>query len=339
MHSLLFALSGSIGPCARAFHSKSLGVVFGRRFRCSAWTTRRAAMSTASDASSSVGGDVRDVSFRFAGIQMKVTDDKDANLKKAESLISAAVSAGANVIALPECFQSPYSNAAFPAYAEEIPSGPTTQFLSRNARDRAVYIIGGSFPERDNGRLYNTSVAFDPSGKLVAKHRKLHLFDINIPGKMTFKESDTLSPGKSFTTFDTEFGKFGLAICYDLRFPQLALVYGAADVDFLVYPGAFNTTTGPAHWELLLRGRAVDNQMFIAGISPARNPTKEYPYPAWGHSTVIDPWGNVVATTEEDEDVIYADIDLKLVDTVRQQIPVRIQQRSDMYTVAWTQDE
>ena len=123
-------------------------------------------MSTASDASSSVGGDVRDVSFRFAGIQMKVTDDKDANLKKAESLISAAVSAGANVIALPvclrlrssgkalwprsranveeECFQSPYSNAAFPAYAEEIPSGPTTQFLSRNARDRAVYIIGGT---------------------------------------------------------------------------------------------------------------------------------------------------------------------------------------------------
>jgi omega-amidase len=128
-----------------------------------------------------------------------------------------------------------------------------------------------------------------------------------------------------------EYGKFGLGICYDLRFPEYAqLLATTHGCEFLCYPGAFNTTTGPAHWELLLRGRAVDNQLYVAAVSPARDPDSTYQ--AWGHSTVVDPWGSVVSTTEHEEAIVYADIDLSRVHEVRQQIPVRIQRRHDIYS-------
>merc|ERR1711934_861995 len=154
------------------------------------------------------------------------------------------------------------------------------------AKELAVYVIGGSVSERDSeGRIFNTCVIFDPKGEIVGKHRKVHLFDIDIPGKITFKESETLTGGSALTTFDTPWGKVGVGICYDIRFPELALLMRQQGCKLLVYPGAFNQTTGPAHWELLQRARAVDNQVYVAGVSQAR--IHNAGYQAWGHSTVV----------------------------------------------------
>jgi len=280
---------------------------------------------------------------------MKVSTDSELNRQRATTLVAEAASNGAQVIALPECWNCPYSNGAFPKYAETCPEvprahdddagtrsadavGESSLLLAALAKRHGVYLIGGSVPERaTDSRIYNTCLMYGPDGVLLAKHRKMHLFDIDVPGKMTFRESDTLSAGNQITAVQTKYGKFGIGICYDLRFPEyaqlLAIDYGC---EFLCYPGAFNTTTGPAHWELLLRGRAVDNQLYVAAVSPARDPDSSYQ--AWGHSTVVDPWGVVVSTTEHEEAIVYADVDLKRVHEVRQQIPVRTQKRHDIYS-------
>jgi omega-amidase len=211
-----------------------------------------------------------------------------------------------------------------------------------------VYTIG-SIPEKDGDNFYNTSTVFDPKGTMIAKHRKIHLFDINIPGKIIFRESDVLSCGNSLTTFDIGKGglvaiacslffflpigscKLGLGICYDMRFAELAQAYSSLGCQCLIYPGAFNMTTGPKHWELLLRARAVDNQLYVAAVSPARDESSSYV--AWGHSTVVNPWGELVATTEHNEAVIYADVDLSKVEEVRTAIPIRNQRQDSVYPV------
>ncbi|XP_064918394.1 omega-amidase NIT2 isoform X2 [Columba livia] len=160
---------------------------------------------------------------------------------------------------------------------------------------------------------------------------QVHLFDINIPGKIQFKESETLSPGNSFSMFDTSYCKVGLGICYDIRFAEMAQIYGQKGCQLLIYPGAFNLTTGPAHWELLQRGRAVDNQVYVATVSPARD--EKASYVAWGHSTVVNPWGEVIAKAGAEETVIYTDIDLKKLAEIRQQLPILSQKRGDLYAV------
>ncbi|KAJ1949184.1 Omega-amidase nit3 [Linderina macrospora] len=199
------------------------------------------------------------------------------------------------------------------------------------ARDGNVYLVGGSIPERETGtaNLFNTCTVWNPAGELIAKHRKVHLFDIDFPGKIVFKESDVLKPGNSLTQFSTPWGKFGVGICYDMRFPELAMIAARRGCVGMIYPGAFNLTTGPMHWELLLRARAMDNQIFVAGCSPARD--LEATYHAWGHSTVVNPFAKVIATTEEKQDIVYADLDLGLIDEVRQSVPIYAQRRFDVY--------
>ncbi len=248
------------------------------------------------------------------------------------------------MIALPEVFNGPYATSSFEEYAEHVPNvghsevldetkHPSCAMLQQAASEHSVYIVGGSIAEKDqSGKLYNTSTVWSPMGECVAKHRKMHLFDIDIPGKITFKESDVLSAGSDITVFDTPWGTMGLAICYDIRFPALAACMRQAGAVFLWYPGAFNTTTGPKHWELLQRARAVDNQCYVATISPARNP--ESAYQAWGHSTLVSPWAEVVATCEHAEDIVVSEVDLTEVDTVRENIPVSRQGRPDVYTLS-----
>lgn len=172
-------------------------------------------------------------------------------------------------------------------------------------------------------------MVYSPDGEVIGKHRKVHLFDIDIPGKITFKESDILSPGSQITTFNTEYGKIGVGICYDIRFPELAMIAARQGCKMMVYPGAFNMTTGPLHWELLQRARAVDNQIFVATVSPARD--KDAGYIAWGHSSVVNPNGQVIATTEDGEAIVYADIDFAELEKVRENIPVTKQRRFDVY--------
>lgn len=268
--------------------------------------------------------------FRLALIQLQVSSIKSDNITRACSLVREAAKQGANIVSLPECFNSPYGTNYFPEYAEKIP-GESTKKLSEVAKENSIYLIGGSIPEEDDGKLYNTCAVFGPDGNLLVKHRKIHLFDIDVPGKITFQESKTLSPGDSLSTFDTSYCRVGLGICYDMRFAELAQIYAQRGCQLLVYPGAFNMTTGPAHWELLQRARAVDNQVYVATASPARD--EKASYVAWGHSTVVDPWGQVLTKAGTEETILYSDIDLKKLSEIRQQIPILKQKRADLYSV------
>ncbi|CAO1620208.1 unnamed protein product [Parajaminaea phylloscopi] len=211
------------------------------------------------------------------------------------------------------------------------------KFMSSMARELGIVLVGGSVPERHgrDGKLFNTATVFDQKGRLIAIHRKVHLFDINIPGKMTFQESLTLTGGDRVTIFECSLGRFGLGICYDMRFPELAAIAGRLGAGAMIYPAAFNTTTGPRHWELLQRCRAMDNQMYVIACSPARaseEDIKAGAYPAWGHSTITDPWATVVATTEEHEDVVRWTLEPGVVEEVRTGIPITRQRRYDVYT-------
>ncbi|KAI8466365.1 MAG: carbon-nitrogen hydrolase [Monoraphidium minutum] len=267
---------------------------------------------------------------------MRVTPDKEANIYSARAAVAAAAAAGATLVVLPEMWNCPYSNDSFLTYAEDFESGgataaaaPSFAALADAARAGRVTLVGGSVPERSGGRLYNTCCVFGPDGQLLAKHRKVHLFDIDIPGKMTFKESLTLSPGDGPTVVDTPAGRLGVGICYDIRFPELAMVYAQRGAQLIVYPGAFNMVTGPVHWELLAKARAVDNQLFVATCSPARDPGASYQ--AWGHSTVVGPFAEILATCEHEPATIYADLDYAQVAERRTNMPLAQQRRPDLY--------
>ncbi len=246
-----------------------------------------------------------------------------------------AASNGAHLVVLPEIWNSPYDNAAFPVYAEDVEGGASESAtaLAAAAAEAGVALVGGSIPERGaGGALFNSCLVFRPDGSLAAKHRKVHLFDIDIPGKITFKESDTLSPGPGPTVVDPGLGVLlGIGICYDLRFPELASLSARRGAQVLVYPGAFNTTTGPAHWELLLRARAVDNQCFVLACSPARDEGGGGGYQAWGHSTAVDPWGVVLAAAESSPAIVYAELDTGDCVTRRVNMPLAAQRRGDVY--------
>lgn len=266
--------------------------------------------------------------FKLGIIQLKVGENKSENVQRAVSLIREAAEKGSKIVALPECFNSPYGTKFFPKYAELIPDGETSQSLSAAAKNNKVYLVGGSIPEECGGKLYNSCTIWNPAGELIAKHRKIHLFDIDVPG-IKFKESETLSPGDSLTTFTADGVKIGIGICYDVRFEELARIYRQENCDMVLYPGAFNMTTGPMHWELLLRGRAVDCQLFTAGIAPAQDKTAGYL--SYGHSMVVNPWGKVLGEANLDEEVICVDIDLDEVSKMRSQIPTGVQRRNDLY--------
>ncbi|XP_058466170.1 omega-amidase NIT2-like [Malaya genurostris] len=270
--------------------------------------------------------------FRIALLQLKVGSNKTENVENALGKIRNAVQEhGARVVALPECFNSPYGTKYFSEYAEEVPTGETSQSLSAVAKELGIYLIGGTIPEKvdTENKIYNTCTVWSPEGQLLAKYRKIHLFDIDIPGGITFRESDVLTGGNQLAVIPVDGAKIGIGICYDIRFDELARIYRNQGCDVLIYPGAFNMKTGPLHWELLARARANDTQSYVATISPARD--KEAGYIAWGHSMVVDPWAKVVASAKEHEDIVLADVNLKTVDEVRAQIPIFRQRRTDMY--------
>ena len=213
---------------------------------------------------------------------------------------------------------------------QEPERGDTWKKCSRLAAERGIYLVAGSMPERDEaGHIYNTSYVFDRNGHQIGKHRKMHLFDIDVKGGQYFKESDTLTPGDQVTVFDTEFGKIGLCICYDFRFPELARLMVDEGARVIIVPAAFNMTTGPLHWELMFRQRAVDNQVYTIGAAPARDLNAGYH--SWGHSIVADPWGKVLLEMEENPEVKIVDLDLDEVKKVREQLPLLKHRRRDIY--------
>lgn len=268
--------------------------------------------------------------MRAALIQMPVTSDKQENIRTACRAIREAAAHGADVAVLPEMFCCPYDNNCFRAYGEEA-DGPAQQALSALAGELGIYIVGGSIPELEGDKVYNTSYVYGRSGELLAKHRKVHLFDIDVQGGQRFMESDTLSPGNAITTFETEFGTCGLCICFDLRFEELARCMCLRGAKVLFVPAAFNMTTGPAHWELLFRQRAVDNQCFTVGVSPARD--ERASYVAYGNSLAVDPWGTVLCRAGAEETTLLADLDLHRLEAVRKQLPILSARRTDLYEV------
>lgn len=260
--------------------------------------------------------------------QMAVSRDKGENLRRAQAALEQAARQGAQLAMLPEMFNCPYENPCFPVYGEPA-GGETWQFLSRMARELGLYLAGGSVPELEGGKVYNTCYFFSPEGEELARHRKVHLFDIDVPGGQRFKESDTLTAGDQITVVDTPLGKIGLAICFDIRFSELFRVMGAKGAQVVLVPAAFNMTTGPVHWDLAFRSRAVDNQIFVAGCSPARDTGASYV--AYGHSLVCNPWGTVVAQLDEKAGVQVAQLDLDDLARYRGQIPILSGRRTDLY--------
>ena len=258
--------------------------------------------------------------FNLALIQMTVSESKEENLDRAEQLLAAAVESGAQLAVLPEMFICPYDSSRFPEYAEDQ-NGPSVKRLAGIAERLRLVLIAGSIPESDaQGRIYNTSYSFGPDGGMIGKHRKIHLFDIDIEGGIKFRESDTLSPGDSATIIETPWGKIGVAICFDIRFAELFRQMALQGAHTVVVPGAFNMTTGPAHWELSFRMRAVDNQIYTAGCAPARDP--QAGYISWAHSMVADPWGRVTGSLAEEEGILIQQIDPSYTESIRQQLPI-----------------
>ena len=268
--------------------------------------------------------------FKIALCQMATFMDKEDNKAKAKKLVDKAAANGAQVVVLPEMWNTPYSNNYFRPFAEPQ-DGPTVRFLSDLAKDNDIYLIGGSVSELDDGKVYNTSYSFDRQGNIIGKHRKVHLFDIDVKGGIRFMESDTLTAGDKTTVIETEYGKIGVAICYDVRFPELSRNMALAGAKLIVLPAAFNMTTGPAHWDLTMRARALDNQVYFAACSPARD--VDGVYVAYGNSCIASPWGEFVAHAEEQETIIYGDIDFDYVDAIRQQLPLLKHRKKDLYNL------
>ncbi|CAG9807714.1 unnamed protein product [Chironomus riparius] len=266
--------------------------------------------------------------LRVGCIQITVSANKAENVARAVEKIREAKKRGAELVVLPECFNSFISNDYYGKYAEPIP-GETTNILSKLAKELEIFIIGGTIPENDGDKLFNTATVWGKSGELMGKFRKMHLFDIDIPNEMTFRESDSLSPGNELTIINIKDFKIGLGICYDVRFEELAKLYRKQGCNLLVYPSAFGMKTGPLHWELVGRSRANDNQLYTVLTSQGRD--LNGPYVAYGHSYVADPWGKMLFMAGTDDELFIVDLDLDVVDKVRSNIPIFIQRRADIY--------
>ncbi len=270
--------------------------------------------------------------IKIAAIQMPTVADKMENVRTVKTYLEKIKDENPDFVILPEMFCCPYQTENFPIYAEKE-GGPVWQQLSGYAKQYGIYLIGGSMPEKDaEGNVYNTSYIFDREGKQIGKHRKVHLFDIDVKGGQTFKESDTLTAGDSDTVFDTEFGKIGVMLCFDIRFPELSrmMVNDGAKVIFV--PAAFNMTTGPAHWELSFRTRALDNQIYMVGCAPARDVSAGYI--SWGHSIVTDPWGRVTDMLDEKKGILLAELDMDYEEQVREELPLLKSRRKDIYQLS-----
>jgi deaminated glutathione amidase len=260
--------------------------------------------------------------MRVAICQMRSGEDVEENLRLAEKLVGEAGDGGADLAALPEVFTYLGSAAGRSTAAEPVP-GPTTERLATIARERGMWVLGGSVIEADGDRIYATSVLLDRAGALVARYRKVHLFDVDLPGQPPFRESSTFTPGDQLVTHDADVARIGLSICYDLRFPELYRGLMVMGAEVLFVPAQFQHETGKDHWEVLLRARAIENQCFV--VAPGQWGTFGDPEKgrcSYGNSMVVDPWGRVlVRAPDEGDGVWFADLDMAELRRVRQVLP------------------
>jgi predicted amidohydrolase len=262
--------------------------------------------------------------LRVGAVQMCSTDDFAANLATTRALVDRAAGEGAKLVVLPECFSflGRREGDKLPIAETLDGTGRVATLLRELATKHGVWIVGGGTPEivpGDIARTYNTAVVVDPRGELIARYRKIHLFDVDIPGTV-LKESDATKAGNELVVLDIDGAKVGVTICYDLRFPELyRQLVKDKGAEVLLVPAAFTAHTGAAHWHLLLRARAVENQAWV--VAAAQHGQHNEKRASYGHSLVVDPWGTVVAEQDAGDGVVMATLDSELVAKRRTQMP------------------
>ncbi|NBO10089.1 MAG: carbon-nitrogen hydrolase family protein [Methylophilaceae bacterium] len=256
---------------------------------------------------------------KIAGIQMASGPNVAANLSEAEKLIEIAVEQGAKLVALPEYFAiMGMKDTDKVKVAEKEGSGPIQEFLSNIAKKHEIWVVGGSIPlqSEQQEKIYNACMVYNDQGQLVARYNKIHLFGLNL-GNETYHEEKTITPGKQVVTVDSPFGKIGLSICYDLRFPELYRAMG--EVDLILIPAAFTETTGKAHWESLVRSRAIENLCYV--LAPAQGGYHTSGRETHGNSMVVDPWGVVLDRLPRGSGVVIASINRDYQSSLRKSLP------------------
>ena len=256
-------------------------------------------------------------------------------LSRAAELVGQAARAQADFAILPEMFVCPFANCNFRPNAEEA-GGATVQFLSNLAKYHGLYLVAGSIPELNGGKVYNTSYFFDRNGQVLGKHQKMHLFDAVFQDGSVYRESDAIQAGDHITVVQTEFGPVGLAICFDIRFSELFRLMSLQNVGMIFHPAAFNLSTGPAHWDISVRMRALDQQCFLISCAPARN--MDCVYHSYAHSMIAGPWGEVLRRMGTEEGVTVTELDLDTLPAVRRSLPILSGRRTDIYDTICKQE-
>lgn len=258
--------------------------------------------------------------FLASAVQLGAGPDKAANLAKAERLARRAAERGARLIVLPEVFFWRGARQEEANAAEPIP-GPTTDRLAALAQDLRVLLVGGSILEQvpGDGKVFNTSTVFGPTGELLGRYRKAHLFDVDISGHVSIRESDTRKAGTEPVVVKTPLAAVGLSICYDLRFPELYRRLADLEAEVVCVPSAFTFVTGALHWEVLLRARAIENQVYV--IAPNQIGIGPGGFADFGHSLIVDPWGTPIGRASNGETVVVSEIDLDYLTQVRRELP------------------
>jgi predicted amidohydrolase len=262
--------------------------------------------------------------------QMNSQDNKEDNLKSAEALIDEMAAMGAELIVLPEYFLYLGPDDGVRSNAEPV-TGTSLNRIRQKAIDHKIYVHAGSFPELDGETIYNTSIVFNPEGGVIAKYRKIHMFDVKLPGGTAVSESETMTPGSEVVTVGIDRINMGLTICYDLRFPELFRRLALAGAQLIVVPSAFTMETGRDHWQLLLRARAVENLCWIA--APAQCGTAPPDQSTYGRSMLVNPWGLVVAQASDYVTCVVADLDIDLLQRIRTSFPALSHVRHDLFSL------
>lgn len=269
-----------------------------------------------------------------SAIQLTTKSNKKKNLAVATALMERAVRQGAELIALPEYFSFVGIRNELIKEAEKADEGLAFKTVSDFARKHEVYVLAGSIPTQSGGkerRLSNRSIFFGPDGKVLGKYDKIHLFDTEITESRAYRESETFKPGSELSVIDTPFGKVGLTVCYDLRFPEVYRSLALRGARIIFVPSAFTMYTGKDHWLALLKARAIENQVYI--IAPAQIGKHSDQMVSYGKTCIIDPWGNIIALAPDCETAIVADIDFKFLAKVRKELPVLKHYRKDLFTL------
>jgi deaminated glutathione amidase len=258
--------------------------------------------------------------LRVACVQLNATQSKAENIERAERLVGRAASTGADLVILPEKWNGFGAPELMRSIAEDLDGGETFAAMSGWARAHGITLVGGSIVERREGRekLSNTCVVFDREGEVAAVYRKIHMFDVEVGGHV-YRESETEEPGETPATCEVDGWKVGLTICYDLRFPELYRLLAVEGCEAVTVPAAFTLFTGKDHWELLLRARAVENQCYV--IAPNQWGTFSGGKAAYGRSSIVDPWGVVLAQAPDEDTVIVAELDRARLEEVRRGLP------------------